>query len=157
MSERLPLNELLEVINDAFEHVVIAVENNGGQVLKFMGDGLLAVFPCIDGDEKACNNARNAALQLMSKMDTVEMGVGLHLGEVSYGNIGAPQRLDFTVIGPDVNLAARVESQTGKLGKLILATEDVANIGEWEEIAKVHVKGVADEVRLFSPLTMTGK
>ena len=64
---------------------------------------------------KLCDNARAAALQLMSKLKTVQIGVGLHLGEVNYGNIGAPQRLDFTVIGSDVNLATRVESQTGKI------------------------------------------
>ena len=152
MSERLPLKELLEVINDAFEEVVTAVENHSGQVLKFIGDGVLAIFPCTNGDAEACNNARAAALQLMSKLETVQIGVGLHLGEVNYGNIGAPQRLDFTVIGSDVNLAARVESQTGKFGKPVLVTPQVAAFGEWESVAKVELKGVAEKVELFAPI-----
>ncbi len=151
MSERLELGELLEVLNDAFELVVNAVEENGGEVLKFMGDGLLAVFPCDEGDAQACALARNAALQLVENMSTVKIGVGLHLGEVNYGNIGAPGRLDFTVIGPDVNLAARVEGQTSSLGQHILATSSVTEHGQWEEVAEVSLKGVAEPVQLYTP------
>ncbi|MBM75663.1 MAG: hypothetical protein CMK59_09705 [Proteobacteria bacterium] len=151
MSERLELNQLLETLNSAFEQVVKAVEANGGQVLKFIGDGLLAVFPCDQGDAQACEAARKAATQLSSNLSEVEVGVGLHLGDVNYGNIGAPGRLDFTVIGSDVNLAARVESQTGKLGQMMLATPAVAKHGSWKAIEKVSLKGVAQPVVLYAP------
>ena len=143
------------MINQAFEQVVEAVEANGGQVLKFIGDGALAVFPCEDGDAKACHNAKQAALQMSRNLRDVEIGVGLHLGEVNYGNIGAPGRLDFTVIGPDVNLAARVEGQTGKLGKMILATPAVAEHGEWELVKTMELKGVAEPIPMFTPKIMT--
>ena len=81
------------------------------------------------------------------------MGVGLHLGEVSYGNIGSPGRLDFTVIGPAVNLAARVESQCSTLGEPVLASQDIAQLASqsWREVARVAVKGVSEPVGLFAP------
>ena len=152
MSEQLELEELLSVINDAFEQVVAAVESNGGEVLKFIGDGALAIFPCKDSDLAACTSARKAAIQLLDNLETVQIGVGLHLGTVNYGNIGAPERLDFTVIGPDVNLAARVESQTAQFDKKILATSTLTSSGKWEEVARVNVKGVAEKITLYSPI-----
>ena len=71
--------------------------------------------------------------------------------EVNYGNIGAPGRPDFTVIGPDVNLVARVESQTSKLGKMMLATPAVAQHGTWSP-SKPSAKGVANPVPLYAPI-----
>ena len=99
----------------------------------------------------ACTQARQAALQLLFSLDTVQMGIRLHLGDVSYGNIGAPGRLDFTVIGPDVNLAARVESQTNSFNTPILATAAVAKHGHWTKKATVPLKGIGTPIDLFIP------
>ncbi len=159
MSEVLDPEHLLGVLNDGFELVVTCVEKHGGQVLKFMGDGALAVFPCEGDDSRACEAARQAALELeeglaaLARSPAIEMGVGLHLGEVSYGNIGSPSRLDFTVIGPAVNLAARVEAQCSGLGQSVLATAEVAARQPelWTRVGQARMKGVADEVSLFRP------
>jgi adenylate cyclase len=154
LSESLDRDALLSLLNLGFEHVVDAVEAHGGEVLKFMGDGALAVFPCDQGDAAACASARAAALDLGRRLadhDTLAMGVGLHLGEVSYGNIGAPGRLDFTVIGPAVNLAARVEGQCSVHDAEVLCTEQVAAHGGWRCIGSAQLKGVAEPVGLFAP------
>ncbi|MED5373898.1 MAG: adenylate/guanylate cyclase domain-containing protein [Myxococcota bacterium] len=160
LSESLPRDALLGLLNDAFERVVGVVEDHGGEVLKFMGDGVLAVFPS-DGDDdgEAAHRALSAAQDLQVRLDArggeprIRMGVGLHLGEVSYGNIGSPGRLDFTVIGPAVNLAARVESQCSTLGEPVLASQDIAQLAfqSWREVARVAVKGVSEPVGLFAP------
>ena len=159
LSEKLTRDELLGLLNDGFELVVNTVEEHGGQVLKFMGDGALAVFPCDEGDGHACESARRAALALIEKLGAlsrevpIRMGVGLHLGEVAYGNIGSPSRLDFTVIGSAVNLAARVESQCRALGQTVLATKQVAehNPAGWSVAGEAELKGVAGTTRLYCP------
>lgn len=152
MCERLDLDSLLQTLNQAFEEIVHAIESQGGQVLKFIGDAVLAIFPCDQDDEQACRAAQKAAAHLIETMEVVQIGIGLHLGDVNYGNIGSPGRLDFTVIGPDVNLSARVEGQTSKLGKSILATSEIASYGDWEQVGNISLKGVAEPVLLYSPL-----
>jgi adenylate cyclase len=168
LSTELERDALLDLLNDHFEAVVQAVEAQGGQVLKFMGDGLLAVFPETPGDPSGgdvCRAARGAAEDLQVRLralrirreaeglEAADIGVGLHFGEVSYGNIGAPARLDFTVIGPAVNLAARVEAMCGKLGEGALATADFVRRdgGTWESRGEHAMKGVALPVEVFAP------
>ena len=159
LSESLDSEALLGVLNDGFELVVNCVERHGGQVLKFMGDGVLAVFPSEGGDGQACEAALRAALELeeglgaLPRTPALRMGVGLHLGEVSYGNIGSPGRLDFTVIGPAVNLAARVEAQCSGLDQPVLATAQVAACQpqRWTPVGAARMKGMEHEVALFRP------
>jgi adenylate cyclase len=125
-------------LNAYFELVTEAVQGNGGEVLKFIGDAVLAVFP-VDDDRapEACARAVQAARAVGAALAVLnaeraaraeprlEHGIGLHMGEALYGNIGGRTRLDFTVIGPDVNLASRLEGLCGALGRRVLVSERV--------------------------------
>lgn len=160
MSESLPRAALLARLNEVFEDVVAAVQAHGGQVLKFMGDGVLAVF-IEEGartDRKACAAASMAADELQERLraraeaggEGTAVGVGLHYGELTYGNIGASARLDFTVIGAAVNLAARVEGLCGQVGEPVLASEAFAGRASgWSELGAFPVKGVSGPVSVY--------
>lgn len=130
LSDRLGPREVVAVLDAYFERVGGAIEDAGGEILKFIGDAVLAVFPVAGDPAMACRQALLAGQNALKSLDTLnaernlklEMGVALHLGEVMYGNIGAHQRLDFTVIGAAVNEAARVESLCKQLGAPLLIT-----------------------------------
>ena len=138
LADRVAPKLLIDLLNRYFNAQVPAILERGGEVLKFMGDGLLAIFP-IEADDPggsaACAaalaaareaRARIAALGEDDAMDGVRFGLALHVGELLYGNIGGEGRLDFTCIGPAVNLAARLEKLAGELGRAILASADFA-------------------------------
>jgi adenylate cyclase len=138
LSERLPPQDLIDLLNGYFGCQVPAILEHGGEVLKFMGDGLLAIFP-IAGDDDAsavCRRALSCALEVRARIaelprkaeneEAIRFGLALHAGEVMYGNIGGGNRLDFTCIGPAVNLAARLEKVASKLGETIVASADFA-------------------------------
>ena len=137
LSERLPPQALIDRLNVYFGAQVPAILDHGGEVLKFMGDGLLAIFPIDNGQDagSVCRRAldcarafrdRIAALQRQSDTDAIRFAVALHVGEVMYGNIGGGNRLDFTCIGPAVNLAARLEKVAAKLGEAVVASAEFA-------------------------------
>ena len=164
LSATLPRQQLLDLLNDTFEEIVHGLHAHGGQVLKFMGDGLLAVFTG-DDEGAACRSAADAVATVQGRLaglterrstqglTTADVGIGLHFGDVTYGNIGAPARLDFTVIGSAVNLAARVESLCGRLGVSALGTEAFAsraNAG-WTKQGEHSVKGVDEPVEVYQP------
>ncbi len=122
LSDRLPAGELLELLDDYFDAMTSPIQKRGGEVLKFVGDGLLAIFPTRDHDERAAARAAlSAAEEGLARLAAVNrtresssrvpfrIGVGLHIGSVFYGNVGAADRLDFTAIGPAVNLVCRLE------------------------------------------------
>ena len=129
LSDRLPGDDVIELLDDYFDAIVSPIEEHKGEVLKFMGDGLLAIFPADDDEDFAPSSLRalDAATEGLDRLaalnearrdsDRTELrtGIGLHLGEVIYGNVGAVDRLDFTVIGPAVNLASRIEGLTKRL------------------------------------------
>ncbi len=167
MTDRLPSDVLLDLLNDHFEQIVEPVNQRGGEVLKFMGDGMLAIFPIdeLGGEAKAAELALAAAQDALARTaelnkdrdramkPLIHFGVVLHLGEVVYGNIGAPDRLDFTVIGPAVNQAARIESDCRHLGQPLLMSSafakavptTLASMGE-------HIlRGSNDPQELFAP------
>jgi adenylate cyclase len=138
-ADRLPLEMLIDLLNRYFDCQVPAILGAGGEVLKFMGDGLLAIFPIDGGDAgPVCERAFAAALDARDRIaalaapaglagvDGIRFGLALHVGQVLYGNIGGGNRLDFTCIGPAVNLAARMEKVAGKLGRTIVASGDFA-------------------------------
>jgi adenylate cyclase len=137
LSERLPPQVLIDRLNVYFGAQVPAILEHGGEVLKFMGDGLLAIFP-INGGEDAgsvCRRALDcarafregiAALPRQEDGDAIRFAVALRVGEVMYGNIGGGNRLDFTCIGPAVNLAARLEKVAAKLGEAVVASAEFA-------------------------------
>src|SRR5438876_1275837 len=141
LSDRLPGDEVIELLDDYFDAIATPVEARKGEILKFIGDGVLAIFPADDDDfSSASVQALEAAKEGLERLDAVNRarragdrievrtGIGLHLGEVIYGNVGAADRLDFTVIGPAVNLASRIEGLTKRLLRPILVSSAFARI-----------------------------
>jgi adenylate cyclase len=165
LSDRLPAETVVDILNNYFDCQVAAIRSHGGEVLKFMGDGLLAVFPIDEyvGDvHKVCSSVLEAARESRASVeamhypigDTVErfrFGVALHVGRILYGNIGGGNRLDFTCIGPAVNLAARLEKIAGKLHRTIVASEGFAGIctGGWSELGEFPIAGFAKAERVY--------
>lgn len=167
ISEGLTAERLIESLNAYFDCVVGSIYENGGEVLKYIGDAILAVFPVEQHGSRrsACTAALAAAADSAERL--VELndgrqsdgdpefahGVGLHIGQVRYGNIGSRDRLDFTVIGREVNIASRIEGICKQLGEPLLcsaafaseASASVRNIGSFE------LKGVAEPVSLCVP------
>ncbi len=136
LNARMAVEDALALANRYFEAVAEAVEANGGEILKLIGDGILAIFPTGGGTSDAdsvCDRALAAARQaLRSARDAdppldLRFGIGMHFGEVLYGNIGSKTRLDFTVLGQAVNTAARIEGLCGRLGRPILFSQDFAD------------------------------
>ncbi len=163
-ADRLPMEMLIELLNRYFDCQVPAILEGGGEVLKFMGDGLLAIFPIEGGDPgavcaRALAAARNARERISAMTapaglaggDGIRFGLALHVGQVLYGNIGGGNRLDFTCIGPAVNLAARLEKLAGKLGRTIVASGDFAVHcpGALEPIGEFQVAGFSAAQTIF--------
>lgn len=160
LNRTLPAADALALVNRYFEIVTEAVEDHGGEVLKLIGDGVLAAFPTAGetGDDRsACANAIAAARRaLLAAADSdaplgARFGIGIHFGEVLYGNTGSKTRLDFTVLGPAVNIAARIEGLCGKLGRPVLFSEAVADRLDEpaERVAGERLKGYDDPVAIF--------
>jgi adenylate cyclase len=134
VSEQLPPQALIDRLNLYFGCQVPAVLDHGGEVLKFMGDGLLAIFPIAAENEvgEVCRRTLSCAQEFKQSVaelpppgenePPIRFGLALHVGEVMYGNIGGGNRLDFTCIGPAVNLAARLEKVAAKLGEAVVAS-----------------------------------
>ena len=130
LADRLAPAQLTELLNLYFDCQIPAILERGGEVLKFIGDGLLAIFPIGDdaGIAASCAAGLAAALEARAAIadlavaERVRFGLGLHVGEVLYGNIGSGNRLDFTCIGPAVNLVARLEKLAGRLGRTVLGS-----------------------------------
>jgi len=140
LSDRLPGEELIELLDDYFEAVTQPVQARGGEVLKFIGDGVLAIFSLgnrseTDGARAALDAAQESLRQIdalnqrraASGRSALRIGIGLHLGEVFFGNVGATDRLDFTAIGPAVNLTSRLETLTKRLDRPLLVSDDFAH------------------------------
>ena len=164
LSERLDGAELIGILNEYFERMAAPVRAHGGEVLKFIGDAMLAIFPLAERDaEIACNAALAAAREAAEAMTAygrecvacgtpeLRFGVALHLGEVTYGNIGAPDRLDFTVIGPAVNRVVRIEEQCRRLERQILVSGEVAKHVRTDlvSVGSHALRGVREAVELF--------
>lgn len=172
LSDRLGGADMITLLNSYFERMAGAVLQHGGEVLKFIGDGLLAAFPvtATRSERMAANAALAAAGDAMAAIERLnaepietllgiagwrplQSGIALHLGEVFFGNIGAPERLDFTVIGPAVNVASRVEALSKSLGRSILITEQAAACIDrpLDRLGRHALRGVSGEIELFSP------
>jgi adenylate cyclase len=165
LSDRLPAETVVDILNRYFDCQVSAIRSHGGEVLKFMGDGLLAVFPIDEyvGDiHQVCSHVLEAARESRASVealhypigDTIErfrFGLALHVGRILYGNIGGGNRLDFTSIGPAVNLAARLEKIAGRLHRTIVASEGFAGIcaGGWSELGEFPIAGFAKAERVY--------
>ena len=142
LSDRLPGDAVIELLDEYFDAIVSPVQERRGEVLKFIGDGLLAIFSAEEEEDFApaslrALDAATHGLERLGKVnkrrrgtDRVEFraGIGLHLGEVIYGNVGAADRLDFTVVGPAVNLASRIEGLTKRLLRPLLTSSAFAQV-----------------------------
>lgn len=164
ISDNWPRDDVIDLLNDYFDAMSEPIARHGGEILKFIGDGLLAIFPL--SEPKACANllhavteARQAMIALNARNDgtgraPLNYGIGVHVGDVMYGNIGSSTRLDFTVIGPAVNMASRLEALTKQLGKKVLLSRDFAGLVErefeLEHVGKYEVRGFSDPIELFA-------
>lgn len=164
LSDTQSEEEIFDALNDYFDLVVKNVQENGGDVLKFMGDGILSIFPVHDAaqQKQQCQAASFTALEILgelAKLNTrreqkntvpLDLGIGINIGQVSYGNIGSPSRLDFTVLGGAVNVASRIEGLTKSIGKKVLATSSIANATPeiYEACGSHTIRGVKEPVEL---------
>lgn len=166
LADTTPRDRLLGMLDDYFECMVTTVHEYGGQVLKFMGDGLLAIFN-LGHDVKSCGGALDAAervLQRVAKLTAArrasglpvsEFYIGLHLGDVMYGNIGARDRLDFTVVGPAVNEASRIESMCRALDRNLVVSSAFAEAADRStdrlvSLGRYALRGVRQPQELFT-------
>jgi adenylate cyclase len=159
LADRQPPRVLIDLLNRYFDCQVPVILDHGAEVLKFMGDGLLAIF-AISGDEtEVCTRALAAARQAQtnvaalsrSVMPGLRFGLALHIGNVLYGNIGSGNRLDFTCIGPAVNFAQRIEKLTSQLGREILASGEFAQHcrGEFTALGEFTLAGFSAAQQVF--------
>ncbi|MGY4629802.1 adenylate/guanylate cyclase domain-containing protein [Bradyrhizobium sp. USDA 4486] len=164
ISDNWPRDDVIDLLNDYFDAMSEPIAKHGGEILKFIGDGLLAIFPLSQAG--ACANLLHAVSEAREAMAALNArnngtgraplnyGIGVHVGDVMYGNIGSMSRLDFTVIGPAVNMASRLEALTKQIGRNVLLSRDFAELVqpkfELERIGKYEVRGFSDPIELFA-------
>lgn len=165
LSEKKGRDELLDLLNQYFDCMAEPITERGGEILKFVGDAVLAIFPL--SDQEACAKALDAAIQAQTSLDSLNSersshgapplaaGIALHVGEVMYGNIGSATRLDFTVIGPAVNLASRIEGLCRDLERSILLSsafaDRLAGGVRLDSLGRHRLKGIGGDVEVFCP------
>ena len=163
LTDRLPADQVIGHLNAYFDIVATSVLKHRGEVLKFIGDGLLAAFD-IDGSSSAtaCCQALHAALQARDGLEAanhhrelpMEAGIALHYGDVVYGNIGCEKRLDFTVIGRAVNEATRIEALCRTLERPLLISAEFAKVCTCHPLVSLghyRLRGVAQPQEIFVP------
>jgi adenylate cyclase len=163
LSERTDRDTLLACLNQYFDRMAKPVEEHGGEILKFIGDAMLAMFPLDTND--ACRRALQAALDARAAMgklnseraargeEALGFGIALHAGDVMYGNIGAANRLDFTVIGPAVNLTSRLEKLCRSLGLDLLISDVFAGMcacADYRSLGTHRLSGIPRPVEVFT-------
>ena len=166
IADTTPREQLVPLLNEYAECLATAVHDHGGQVLKFMGDGLLAIFD-LDDVGTACGMTLDAALAARASIASLndqraakglpvtEFGLALHVGELLYGNIGSWDRLDFTVIGPAVNEASRIEAMCGSLDQTVIVSSAFADTApecrsRLVSLGRYALRGVARPQELFT-------
>jgi adenylate cyclase len=157
---------MIGLLNDVFEILTASLRERGGQVLKFIGDGMLATFSFEETDRtETCRRALDAAIEAMGAIEAfnaartvagapiASVDLALHLGEVLYGNVGATDRLDFTVVGPAINEAARIEALCEPLGRSILVSSEfftaMTGDGRLKSLGRHTLRGVKDPKEIF--------
>ena len=164
ISDQWPRDDVIELLNGYFDAMSEPIEKHGGEILKFMGDGMLAIFPLTD--PMACRNLltaikeADAAVAALNEenaregREVLRYGIGVHVGDVMYGNIGSRRRLDFTVIGPAVNVASRLESLTKEIKRPVLfsrAFVEMASCKEgMESLGAFPLRGLGEPVDVFA-------
>jgi adenylate cyclase len=164
ISDNWPRDDVIDLLNSYFDAMSEPIARHGGEILKFIGDGLLAIFSL--DRPSACANLLRAvaeARQAMAALNKsngeagrapLNYGIGVHVGDVMYGNIGSLTRLDFTVIGPAVNMASRLEALTKQLGRNVLLSRAFADLVQsdfdLERVGEYPVRGFSDPIELFA-------
>jgi adenylate cyclase len=167
LSDHLPGPRVIAILNAYFERVVQQIHQRDGEVLKFMGDGLLAIFAVADAAfaPDAAARALDAAKAAIAAVDDLKgdpvlenepvprMCVSIHFGDVFFGNIGAIDRLDFTAIGPAVNLLARLDQLAKRLERRILVTDDFARVcpHPLQSVGTHPLRGLSEPHEIFTP------
>ncbi|MEM9442385.1 MAG: adenylate/guanylate cyclase domain-containing protein, partial [Pseudomonadota bacterium] len=162
-AERLSRKDYLALLNAFFETVVNRVHTVGGEVLKFVGDGVLAVFPSDANGGHARGAALKAAITIIREVESlratgidqpVSCSIGLDFGRVTYGNVGSRDRLDFTVIGRPAIIASRLSDLAKVEGHTILATEAIARAaeGKLKTIGHHVLHNVTEPIDVYAPL-----
>jgi adenylate cyclase len=168
VSDSAPGPVVVDLLNDVFEILTASLRPRGGQVLKFIGDAMLATFPFEEADRaETCRQALDAAIEAMRNIEALNatraargapvasVDLALHLGEVLYGNVGATDRLDFTVIGPAINEVARIEALCQPLGRTVLVSAEfvagmMAGDRRLESLGRHALRGVKDPKEIFA-------
>lgn len=166
LADTMEATRYFDLLNSFFMATAEPVVKNGGEILDFIGDAVLAIFP-FEGDDElrsaacAANAALVEALQISDEANSererngderYKFGIGLNIGEVMFGNIGIPSRLTFSVIGPTVNEVARIESMTKLLQQNVLANSTFAELdpSKWKSVGEHKLNGVLEPMELFS-------
>lgn len=166
LTERTPGPELIAMLNEYFGMAVGVIQGHGGNILKFLGDGILAMFN-LETPERSAAAGLDAAVQMRRGMEQVNetrlargetvtsVTLALHAGEILYGNIGADNRLDFTVIGPAVNLTVRLSGLHRSVGRNIILSEPVARSAaatghDLVSLGRYMLRGVSEPQELFT-------
>ncbi|HEX6411984.1 MAG TPA: adenylate/guanylate cyclase domain-containing protein [Burkholderiales bacterium] len=160
LADSMSRRDFLSILNEYFECTLEPVLQRKGEVLRFIGDAALAIFPIDGRPGEACAAAVEAAREALARMEKankkrplpLRFGIGLHLGELTYGNIGTPGRIEFTVIGAAANEAARIESLCKQLEVDLLVSEHVARVLpiRWRSMGSHTLRGVGDKIELFT-------
>ncbi len=164
-TERTASTRVIDRLNRFFDAFGAAIEAHDGEILKFIGDGILAIFPVERGPEDAATRAFDTAVDGFHRLaelnaeirqtgdEEIGCGLGLHLGPVAYGNIGTASRLDFTVIGPAVNLASRLQQLARDLSEPFVLSEAAARASgrPTRALGRHGVRGVPTAIEVFAP------
>ena len=160
LADSMGRREFLALLNEYFECVLGPVIERQGEVLRFIGDAALAIFPVAGRPAEACAKALAAAQEALARLNNLNKnrtpplrcGIGLHLGEVTYGNMGTPARIEFTVVGAAANEAARIEGLCKQLDTDLLVSERVARAlpAAWKSLGTHTLRGVGDKMELFT-------
>jgi adenylate cyclase len=167
ISEAAPPEQIIPLLDDYAEAVISAIYDNGGDVLKLIGDGTLAIF-ALPSAAEACRSAIAAHARLQERvaelnarrardsLPTTQVYVGLHIGEVFYGNIGGRERLDFTVVGPAVNAVARIAAMCRAVERDVLVSQAFADAlarlerGQLVSVGRYALRGLERPQELFT-------
>jgi adenylate cyclase len=174
MADQLGRQIYIDTLNAFFDATAGAVADAGGEILSFIGDGFLAVFPCEDnqkGSCAACALALSAALEATHRVvelnrqraesaePALGYGLSLHIGDVMFGNVGLAERLAFSVFGSAVNEASRLETLTKKFATPIVASKEFREYcsGAWEELGRESLRGINTPIDVFRPAAVDGE
>jgi len=167
ITDQAPPNQIIPLLNDYAEAVISAIYDNGGDVLKLIGDGMLAIFTA-DATADGCRCAIGAQTTMQGRvaelnkrrtgdnLPTTQVYLGLHVGEVFYGNIGSDERLDFTVVGPAVNEVARIAAMCRSVEQNVLLSQAFAEAmarlerGRLVSVGRYALRGVEHPQELFT-------